>query len=104
MSIGMRAERFRSAGYFARKFSKRASSSGEKVILPVRISKDEIHAAEGRDYVCNERAFDQPGSRLQVAKAGAAPVDAIRLLRAVAHHVAADFTARRLHCLIHLAL
>src|SRR5437667_11062851 len=100
----MRAERLRSAGYFARKFSKRASSSGEKVILPVRISKDEIHAAKGRNHVRDERAFDEPGSRLQVAEAGAAPVYAVRLLRAVAHHVTANFAAMRFHCLRDLAL
>src|ERR1700759_5287050 len=107
MSMGIMAERFLSAGYLARNCSKRASSSGEKVMsawdLPVRVSQHEIHTSEPRDHVCDQRPFDHFGNSLQVAEARAAPVDAIGLLGAVTYHVASHLAARRLHRLVDLA-
>src|SRR6266853_4946135 len=125
MSIGIIADRIRPAGYFARNFSKRASSSGENVIalsgggyqppagchpalqlssafLAVRVSEYEIHASEAGDHVGDQRPFNHFRNRLQVTEARSAPVHAIRLLRSIADHVDANLAARRFDRLVNL--
>src|SRR5262249_18309498 len=68
----------------------------------VGVPQNEIHAADGRDYIRDQDAFHHFRCRLQIAEAGSPHVHAEWFGGAVAHHVIAEFAARRFDHLINL--
>src|SRR5438270_6039621 len=73
ISIGINADRIRPGGYEFMSFSKRASSSGEKVIylfaLPVNVAEHEIHAAHRRNAIRDQPVLDHVRQSLKISKA-----------------------------------
>ena len=67
------------------------------------VPQNEIHAADGGDHVGDQRALHHCRRGLQVAEAGRAHVHAVRLRRAVAHHVEPQLAARRFDHLVDFA-
>src|ERR1035437_2862743 len=71
--------------------------------LPVRVTENEIHAADGRDHIRDQGPLHHFRHGLQVAETGRAHVYAVRVGGTVADHVIPEFAARRFNPLVDFA-
>src|ERR1019366_6292782 len=74
-----------------------------RMSLPVRVTQNEIHAADRGDYIGDQDPFHHFRHGLEVAETGRAHVYAVRDGGAVTDHVIPKFAARRFNHLVDFA-